>query len=108
MKPTLPDIILAVCLETGVSLHELGTGYRRTPDITAARRAIAHLARRLTYASYPEIAAACGSTGHATYFGAERAAAELLDEQSPRHDPRFCAMVARIQSRLMESCKAGR
>lgn len=98
----LPTIITLVLQETGVTLRELGTGYRRTPDITMARRAIAHLARTYTNASYPQIAQACGGRGHVTYIGAERDAAKLLDPQSHRHDPRFRAMVARIVNRLAD------
>lgn len=99
MKPTLPDIISAVCRETGCTPADI-SGRSRTPDITAARRAIVHLTRSLTYASYPELAAATTGRSWSTWICAERAAAELLDPQSPRHDPRFRAMVARAEGVL--------
>ncbi len=74
-------VVECVSLRTGVSRSELA-GPSRHQRITIARSLVAHLARSLTTASYPEIARAMGRRNHSSMHAAAHRIATLLD-----HDP---------------------
>lgn len=73
-------VVECVCLRTGVGKAELA-GPSRHRRITIARSLVAHLARSLTTASYPEIARAMGRRNHSSIHAAAQRLATMLDHE---------------------------
>ena len=76
----IAKVVEAVSLRTGVSRAELASSSRHQ-RISLARGLVAYLARSMTTASYPEIAAAMGRTNHSSVHASVRRIAKKLDHE---------------------------
>jgi chromosomal replication initiator protein len=65
----LDNVVALVCERFGVTMSEVG-GRGRHARVVLARAVATHLARKLTSASYPEIARALGRPNHSTVITA--------------------------------------
>lgn len=78
----IATIVSETCRALGVDVSEfLGRG--RHKRVVLARSLVAHLSRRLTTQSYPEIARAMGRPNHSTVITAERRIVEQMKDATP-------------------------
>lgn len=89
-------IVQVVCQRLGVRAEELGRPGRRK-RVVLARSLVVHLARRLTTASYPEIAGKLGLASHSAAIAAEqRICRQIAQGESVVVHNEICGVIEQV------------
>lgn len=82
---TIEEITETVCQRLAIQRADL-LGKGRHKRVVLARELVAHLSRRLTSLSFPEIAAAFGRRSHSTFVQAEHRLRRMIDGEAELPD----------------------